>query len=545
MCKEHNKRIGSALEHGQAHTQEHQLWSRRDFLSASGLLGAGSLLLGKLPVKAFQPSPLLAELAGSQSDRILVLIRLDGGNDGLNTVINRGNTDYYNLRPNIALADNNLWALSDDFGMPLSTNAVQPMWEEGQMKVLHNVGYPDPNYSHFRSFDIVASGSDSQTVWNSGWIGRFMDNQFPAFLQTPPTVPPALQIGVQTNLIFRADSGTNMALAVNSPEEFYQIAATGQLYDLGSLGTSPRELELAYVRQTANAAFRYAETIKTAYSRGQNAVDYPQSNTGGDLDEQMAIVARLIKGNLGTKIYMVEIGGFDTHANQEEGGYHQALLNKIATSVKAFFDDLAAANNGLPEKVLAMTFSEFGRTIYENDSGGTDHGAGTPILLFGGGIGNGFTGTYQDLTNPDPYIDPEFSVDFRDVYATILQDWLGNSPELVNFVMGKEHPRINGLVPALAPPLGSNGDCLLLGHNPDPAQVGSIEIKYSMLQDGNVRLQIVDPAGQVLRTLVNEFQRRGSYNFKFRPALWLLAPGNYRYRLQAGGKVFQREINVG
>lgn len=531
-------RFGSALEHGEAHAREHQLWSRRDFLSASGLLGAGSLLLGNLPLRAFQPTPLMASLANGGNDRILVLIRLDGGNDGLNTIIERGNSHYYNLRPTIAIQESNMWALSNEYGMPLSTQALQPMWEDGMMKVLFNVGYPEPNYSHFRSYDIIASASDAEVVMNTGWMGRFLDNEYAAFLEAPPTVPPALQIGVQADLVFRADQ-SNMALAVSSPQEFYQIAQTGQLYDTSLLGNTPRELELAYVRQTANAAFRYAETIKGAYSKGKNQVDYPADNY---LAEQLAIVARLIKGNLGTRVFMVSIGGFDTHSEQFD--YHQLLLRRIAEGVKAFYDDLGFGGSGLEQKVLGMTFSEFGRTIYENASQGTDHGWGTPMMLFGGGIGNGFTGQYQDLSSPDPYGDPVFSVDFRSVYSTILQDWMGSSPDLVNFVVGQEQPIITGLVPAVAPILGDNDKCALLGHNPHPEQAGAIEIKYAMMQNGPVRLQILDKAGHVLRTLVNEYKALGSYTFEFRPADWYIGPGVYQYRLQSSGQVFQREMEV-
>lgn len=537
--KHKHPRFGAALEHGEAHQREHQLWSRRDFLSATGILGAGSLMMGKIGLRAFQPTPLMASLANGANDRILVLIRLDGGNDGLNTVIERGNSHYYNLRPTIGIQEPNLWALSNEYGMPLATNALQPLWDNGMMKIIHNVGYPDPNYSHFRSYDIVASASDSDVVINTGWMGRFLENEYAAFLETPPTVPPALQIGVQTDLIFRADAA-NMALAVSSPQEFYQIAQTGQLYDTSHLGNSPRELELAYVRQTANAAFRYAQTIKDAYGRGKNQVDYPTDNY---LAEQLAIVAKLIKGNLGTRVFMVEIGGFDTHAEQLD--FHLNLLQNIAEGVKAFYDDLAfGGNTELPNKVLGMTFSEFGRTIYENASLGTDHGWGTPMMLFGGGIGNGFTGAYQDLSDPDPYGDPEFSVDFRSVYSTVLQDWMGNSPDLVNFVMGQNHPTIGGLVPAAAPLQGDNGKCALLGHHPHPTQPATIEIKYAMMQNGPVRLQILDSAGHVLRTLLDEYRDRGSYTFLFKAPDWYISPGIYQYRLQSGGQVFQRSLKV-
>jgi hypothetical protein len=148
------------------------------------------------------------------------------------------------------------------------------------------------------------------------------------------------------------------------------------------------------------------------------------------------------------------------------------------------------------------------------------------------------------LSSPDPYGDPEFSVDFRSVYSTILQDWMGNSSELVNFVMGQAHPTVSGLVPPAAPFLGDNGKCVLLGHNPHAAEPSTIEIKYAMMQGGPIRLQILDSAGHVLRTLLNEFKDRGSHSFLFKPSDWYVTPGLYQYRLQTGGQVFQREMRV-
>ncbi len=539
MNKKHILRHGSALEHGDAHEREHQLWTRRDFLSATGLLGAGSLLLGNIPVRAFQPTPLLAGLSiGGPTDRILLLIRLDGGNDGLNTVIQRGNQHYYDLRPTIAIQENQMWTLNNQYGMPVQTNALQPLWTEGMMKVLFNVGYPNPNYSHFRSSDIIVTGTGRDEVKTTGWLGRFLDNDYPAFLETPPSVPPALQIGVEANLIFSAENA-NMALAVSSPQEFYQIALTGQLFPVNTLGNTRREQELLYVRQTANAAFRYAETIRAAYDKGKNQVTYP---TGNKLAEQMAIIARLIKGNLGTRIFMVDIADFDTHVLQRDN--QLSLLQQLATSVRAFYDDLAYANSGLEEKVLGMTFSEFGRTIYENGSKGTDHGAGTHTLLFGGGIGNGFVGDYQDLSNPDPVQDPVFSVDFRDIYATVLQDWLGYSSDLATFVLGRPTPTLPGLVPALAPALGDNRKCALLGHHPHADLPGVIEIKYAIMQDGDVRLQLLSRSGQVLRTLLSGGQSRGTHIYPFKPAEWHVAPGEYVYRLQSGGQAVERELRI-
>jgi uncharacterized protein (DUF1501 family) len=533
--KHFQKRHGASLEDRKAHSEEHRSWDRRTFLRMTGMTALGSsLLLGNTAVQAFAPNSLLQSLAGGDcGDRTLVLIRLKGGNDGLNTVILRNNDDYYNIRPTLAIPESGLWALSDDYGMPNEMQSLESFWNEGKMKVIHNVGYPNPNYSHFRSSDIWASASDSNEVWNTGWLGRWLDKEFPAYQTAPPVVPPALQIGVQANHIFRSDFG-NMALAISNPAEFYQIAQTGELYQTGLLGNQPDEKELAFVRSVANSAFRYSESIQGAYNSGNNQAAYPNNY----LAQQLAIVARLIKGNLGTKIYMVTINGFDTHANQ--ANFHPVLIQYLADSIKAFQDDLTAS--GHSKNVLAMTFSEFGRTIYENGSAGTDHGTGAPMLIFGDDIGNGFQGEAPDLGNVNPYGDPDFSVDFRSVYASVLQDWLCVPEAVFENTLGNSFDYLDGLLPPSDPPLGSNEVALLLGHNPAESQGISFEIKYAIKRRGFVRLSILNKSGQLRRVLLDSFRERGSFTYTFKPGDFFLPPGSYLYRLEAGGRQYTRAI---
>ncbi|MEM9920397.1 MAG: DUF1501 domain-containing protein, partial [Bacteroidota bacterium] len=455
------KRHGISLKDGPAHSRHHQL-NRRNFLRMSGLaaLGGGMLLQG-VPVSAFSPAPLLASLNTADcGDRILVLIRLKGGNDGLNTIVPFQDDEYYNIRPTLAIPRTDLWTLNDEFGMPNYMSELQPFWEEGRMRVVHNVGYPRPNYSHFRSSDIWASASDSEEIISTGWMGRWLDNEFPAFADAPPTIPPALQIGVQANMIFRS-AGTNMALSISNPAEFYQIAQSGQLYNTTGLGNTPAADELAFVRTVSNSAFRYAEQIQLAYQNGRNDAAYPELYPASYLGEQLAIVARLIKGRLGTRIFMVSIDGFDTHAEQVDA--HPALLNALSSTVKAFYDDLR--KDGFAKEVVSMTFSEFGRTIFENGSEGTDHGTGGPMLIFGEEIGQGFHGTHPNLRDVDQYGDPLFDVDFRQVYATVLQDWLCVPSEVSDFTLGQPFDKIDGIVPTGNPPVGANDNAALLGHN--------------------------------------------------------------------------------
>ncbi len=547
MCESHNhknsglhpkvkKRYGTAVEHGIAHQRDHALKSRRNFLKSTGLFSLGSaMMLGKTPITSILPSKFTNALAATSCEnRTLVLIRLNGGNDGLNTIIPRFNGEYYDIRPSLAIPESGLWNLSDQFGMPNFMQDLQPFWEEGKMKVVHNVGYPDANYSHFRSSDIWATSSDSDQYLDTGWIGRMMELEFPAYTDAPPAVPPALQIGVQTNLIFKAAVGS-MALSISNPNEFYQIAQSGQLYQTSNLGTQEKRQELAYVRSVANSSFRYSESIREAYNNSTTDADY---NPDG-LANQLRIISRLIKGNLGTKVYMVSIGGYDTHANQAET--HTRIQDYVAKGVSKFFEDLRAT--GHSEDVLAMTFSEFGRTIFENGSAGTDHGTGGPMMLFGENIGNGFYGEAPDLENVDEYGDPYHSMDFRAVYGSVLKDWLCVPEDVVDEVIGTKLDKIDDFLPTGEAATGQSDTAALQGYNPAPDS-SNIQIKYSVLQRGVVVIQIQNENGNTLRTIMNEFREKGSYTYELDPSKFYLNSGKYKMRLMTGGRAYNKPIEI-
>lgn len=533
--KDVKKRYGSSIDHGKAHIESHEYWSRRSFLRNTGLTAMASLfsLQGK-SISQFLPNMLTQSLSNADTDRVLVLIRLDGGNDGLNTIIHRDNDEYYNIRPSISIPESNLWGLSQEFGMMNDAIALKPFWEEGRMKVIHNVGYPQPNYSHFRSSDIWASGSESNEVLNTGWIGRAMDAIFPSFVDTPPTVPPAIHIGIENNLVFQG-ANANLALSISNPTEFYRIAQQGELHTLVGLDDCPQDTELRYVRQTANSAFRYSESIQKAYKKGTTKAEYQDSY----LSEQLAIVARLIKGDLGTKVYMVRIGGFDTHSDQNND--HPILMNRIAEAVSSFYKDLDAEGYG--ERVLSMTFSEFGRTIFENGSFGTDHGTGTPVMIFGGeNLGGGFVGKEPDLINTGQYGDPDFDVDFRSVYGTVLKDWLGLEDRVVDHVLG-DKPYIENLVPPADLPKGLNGDNILLGYKTN-TDTDKIEIRFSVPAGGVTRLSVLTLSGAPKRILFDDFKERGSHIYVLDTSKELISSGVYMLRCEHGGKMYNRTMLV-
>ena len=542
MCDNHSnnnnkKRLGRSLEDGKkAHEQDHKKWSRRNFLVNSGIFTLGSaLMFGKSPVQALAASPMLKALNAADNEKVLVIINLDGGNDGLNTIVPRGNSTYYNLRPNLAIQEADMTPLSDEYGMPNFMSELLPLWNEGKMNVIHSVAYPDQNYSHFRSADIWSSGSAANELVTTGWIGRFLDYEFPSFNSTPANFPVGLQVGTQSSLIFMGGNNS-LGLTINNPTQFYEIAQTGQLYNTSGLPDCSYGDEVTFLRETANNTYRYAETIREAYTKSTDYAGYDAENP---LSEQLNLVSRMIKGRLGTKIYLVHLGGFDTHAAQPV--YHPTLMNYVANAVKSFYDDLTEA--GHINEVLTMTVSEFGRTNGENASYGTDHGQAAPLFIFGENITGGFIGEFGDLPEV-AYMDQKFTTDFRSVYSSILKDWFCIDKGIVDSIMGDNFPLVPNLLPNCEPSLGSNNAAALLGHNPQPTSMSTMLIKYAILRAGLVRLSLLDSSGKVRATLVNEAQAPNSYTIPVSASAYGLPSGEYIYKLEAGGKAYTRTIRL-
>ncbi|MEZ5041400.1 MAG: DUF1501 domain-containing protein [Saprospiraceae bacterium] len=542
MCNHHKEqktagRPGSALAHGSAHEQDHHHWSRRTFMKNLGIAGSVSMLLGRTPLTALSASPLGMALRSTETDKILVLVRFKGGNDGLNMIIPLFDYGTYkSYRPTIAIPEDQIIGLNDSFGMPNTMNPLQNMWESGAMKVVNSVGYENHNLSHFRSTDIWSSASDANVLDTSGWLGRLVDRQFPDFVSNPPEDPQAIQIGGSGTLVFNNEDGTNMGVVVNDPEELYQIAQNGELYDAVDVPDCYYGEQLSFVRTVANSTFRYAEIIAQAYETGTNSVSY-----GPNLGEQLALVARLIKGGLTTKLYMVTLDGFDTHANQNN--FHPYLMNNLANAVSAFYEDLGSV--GMAHRVLAMTFSEFGRRVEQNASGGTDHGAAAPMLLFGEGLnGNGFVGANPDLQNFDSVGNLKYDVDFRQIYATILEQWMCLDPSVVDEVMGRSFERM--------PSLGLNCQTTVATRSYQATVLNhralydreSIVIEYTIPASMPVKVQIFDILGRPVETLFEGYQMAGTHQHSFRTWSSRLSSGIYIYHITAGRQGYSNKIRI-
>lgn len=544
MCnhdKNNKQQRGISLDNAQAHAQDHSQWSRRSFLRQLGIAGTASFLLGKMPLHAIGSSALAKALAstGPEEDRILVLIRLKGGNDGLNTIVPLFDYGtYQSNRSSIAIPQNELIGLTNELAIPNTMAELGEMWTAGKMKVVNNVGYAEQNLSHFRSTDIWSSGVDADQEASSGWLGRLLEQEFPDFLSNPPATPPAIQMGGAGNLVFNDSSGFDMSLNVANPEQLYDIAQTGQLYDPLDVPECHYGEQLAYLRSVTNNTFQYAEVVAGAYDEGNNAVEY--ENNG--IAHQLALVARLIKGGLGTRLYMVVHDGFDTHADQSDK--HPSLMRQLSRAVSDFYEDLDQSNAA--QRVLSMTFSEFGRRIQQNASGGTDHGAAAPVMLFGEGLnGNGSLGGLPDLDNLDANGNLDFSTDFRQIYATVLEQWLCIEPTLVNQVMGETYERLEGLNLSCSP---------VSTWSPKPTadsihlntyyHAGQLYISYHLASSAQVSISLYNMAGQQLKTFRKGLQMPGAhqYNIPLSDIAW--AAGVYVCQVQVGQQQFAKRIQL-
>ncbi len=530
-----NAPYGHLSREAQEHANEHRNWDRRSFFKAMGLGIGGSMVLGKMQVAAASMSPLSRALSAADSDRILVFVRLKGGNDGLNTIVPIYDYGTYSTnRPTVRIDQSDTFSLSPEFGMPDFMDSLESFWNDGHMKVVHGVGYDDQSLSHFRSSDIWATGTDEDEVLESGFLGRHYEDEYPDFLNNPPSEPLAIQIGSVGNLMFTGSDNTSYAFSVADPEQLYQLAQNGWLHDMGNLPECLYGEQLGFLRAIANNTFNYAGVINEAYTSVANSVSYDNTH----LSNQLALVARLIKGGLGTRIYLVTLDGFDTHAEQPNA--HQALLTDMANGISSFYADLAAS--GRDEDVLSMTISEFGRRVTQNASEGTDHGAAAPSMFFGPGLaGSGFIGDHPSLTNLDNSGNMLSGVDYRQLYASVLENWLCIPAASVDeTLLGVTYERLN---------LGfecttgiSEQEVRGLTHRPLYMPDGEVMIEYDLAASMHVQVQLFDIMGQKVADLESGSQLPGTHRVAIRANAGHIATGQYIYRIITDRQVYSRSV---
>ncbi len=477
---------------------------RRKFLATSAGI---PLLFNQLP-RDLSSSRMFSALSSEPDERVLVLIQLSGGNDGLNTLIPLD--QYDNLaavRPTLILPENSLLNLDAERAFHPALEGVRDIWEAGELAIVQDVSYPEQNRSHFRSTDIWHTGSDSNEYLPTGWIGRTLDIDhptYPANYPNPDFIDPiAITVGNSVSETCQGHA-SNFSLTVNNP-----FNATSILEGAGgTLPTTLRGPELDYLRTSVAQTNQYSATVKAKAEAGNSLVDYPENNT---LATRLKYVAQMISGGLQSKVYVVTLGGFDTHGEQIEAGdstsgKHAELLLQLSEAVAAFQADIKAL--GLGERVIGMTYSEFGRRIRENGGLGTDHGTAAPMFLFGECVNAGVLGNNPTIDIAvDELEGVAMQYDFRDVYGSVLEDWFGVEGTVVRDVLHETYTKL---------PIIRNCSTIISGTEesafaktqltlaPSPFN-NQAQLRFTTKTKGLVRLSVYDVNGSLVETL---FERR-------------------------------------
>jgi len=397
------------------------LFKRKEFLHVSSLATA-SLMLPKF-LKAFDGKAIVPP-----GNKVLVVLQFSGGNDGLNTVIPVRNDIYYRSRPKLGIEKNKALALTDEVGINPALPAFKELFDDGSLGILNGVGYPNPDRSHFRSMDIWQSASDSNKYIYSGWLGRYLDAQCSGC--SKPTQ--ALEVDDVLSLALKGEN--NKGLAVKDPKRLYNTSHEKYFKEINAAHKNGEEPVVDYLYKTLSETLSSADYIFQQSKMRSSNQTYPATGLGKNLKT----ISSLILSDINTKVYYVSLGSFDTHVNQEN--QQKRLFTELNDAISAFVKDLKGNNRF--QDVMLMTFSEFGRRVAQNASGGTDHGTANNMFLAGGGLKQkGLINPMVDLNDLNEG-DLKHTIDFKNVYATILRQWLdaddkailGKQYELMNFV---------------------------------------------------------------------------------------------------------------
>lgn len=393
--------------------------SRRQLVKGGSLIAVG--LVAPKWLSTIARADLLKTAKGEKpgKDTVFVVCQFSGGNDGLNTVVPYADSQYYKLRPTLGLPEDKVLKLNNAMGLHPGMAGVQKLFQEGKVAIVQNVGYPHPNRSHFESMRIWQSASPENNL-TGGWIGRYLDDEYKLGAMNPVFAlgfsseqPLALQ-GSQVSVPCFASLQDATALAGNDQMMELLRQIQGGANSTGSARTQ-------VVKKAADSALDAVQILSSQVSKYQPKQTYGNDSFGVGFKQ----IAQLIATSPGTRVIYFEAGGFDTHANQLKT--QETLLTNFSNAMLAFQREMEGI--GKADNVVTMTFSEFGRRAYENGSG-TDHGKAAPMFLVGGKIKGGFYGPNPDLGNLDQG-DVPFQVDFRQMYATMLDEWVGGDSELV------------------------------------------------------------------------------------------------------------------
>ena len=390
---------------------------RREFLQV-GSLATATLMLPKF-LKAFEHKNMVPP-----GNKVVVVIQFSGGNDGLNTVIPVRNDIYYRERPRLAIPKDKALGLTDEVGLNPALAAFKGLYDDGSLGILNGVGYPNPDRSHFRSMDIWQSASDSNEYVNSGWLGRYLDAQ----CQGCDKPTQALEIDDMLSLAMKGDE--RKGLAFRDPRRLYSSSNEKFYKDINNSHESTEET-VDYLYKTMSETLSSADYIYQQSKLHPTGQAYPNSELG----KSLKTISSLILSDINTKVYYVSFGSFDTHVNQD--AQQKRLFVELNDAIKAFTSDMKS--NDRFQDVLMMTFSEFGRRVSQNASNGTDHGTANNMFFISGGLKEkGILNPLPDLSDLNDG-DLKHIVDFKNVYATVLNKWLGTDDKKV---LGKKYEHL-------------------------------------------------------------------------------------------------------
>lgn len=570
--------------------------SRREFLKKLPLAMSIPFTLGGLSMRAMGQDNTLTHLAAASQDdgRVLVILQMHGGNDGLNCCIPiERYDDYYSMRSNIAIPaknslrkyiplDSTLDAASQ-IGFHPDMLAMKSLYDQGRMTVVQGLSYKNNNGSHFRGRDIWFMGGSYDDYLQSGWLGRYLKGEYepyeyptdflnPAVPDNKMIDPLAIEIGSDVSLIFHQDGNIPTSISLYDVPQFANLVQDLEGFEderlsdprgipPATLAGSPYYKELHWILDLEEKSKDYSERLRQVYDLGKDtSITYPSlypfnAPTGSlknPLSYQLKMVARLLAGGCKTKIFLVKIGGFDTHADQVEKydttmGGHASLMYHISTAMKAFQEDLRSRS--IEDNVLTVTTSEFGRRVKSNGSYGTDHGTACPLFIFGKGAQPGVVGEAYKVTNSNNL---EMQVDYRNVYANLMRDWMGVSDDRLNKIFPNadlpgdvtkglmttgtsDGTMFQSLPLAQQTITGNEGfignrfaleDCF-----PNPA-ISKTTVHFRVNSAYHVKINLFDNQGKMKKAMVDGVYAPGEH--KVEVDLTGLAAGNYIYELKTG-----------
>ncbi len=554
---------------------------RRTFLKKIPVAASLPFAISGIPLKVMGENTLtrLARMATSE-EKVMIILQLHGGNDGLNSLIPVTDYDlYYSRRANIAIpAKNSLRkyipldsTLPPDaqIGLHPDMQGAKTLYDTGRAAFIQGVSYENNNGSHFRGRDIQFMGGSADDYFDSGWVGRYLNKLYPNYPEAYPTDempdPLGIEMGNDVSLIFH-QSG-NIPTSISLPdnlESFVDLVDTLPGYQEGVAdprGIPPEAVEnssywkemnwiLGLEEKTDDYAQRLYEVWQAGGDKGiaypeTYPLNAPRGSKNNPLSAQLQLVARLLGGGSKTKVFMVRIGGFDTHADQTTNydptmGIHAALMYHISAAMQAFQNDLKA--RGIEDNVLTVTTSEFGRRVHSNGSYGTDHGTGGPIYLFGKGVKSGVFGKVPDMTKDN--VEQQF--DYREVYANILRDWMGVSENDVNDIFHGDylHGPLGTLISNVV--TGEKDNFISERYNleqnfPNPVK-DATTIGFRINNRLHVTIELYDTQGSSIKNLVNAAYEPGHHTVPVN--MVGIQPGTYIYQLKAGNFKASRKMIV-